>query len=82
MDGLKKYIVNKFNKKKSKNLNKFREKFKIKNIYFDWRKGIKEACKVKDSVFFITSRVKDNKKILRECCKTKKENFYRKTSIY
>ncbi len=65
-------------RKKSKNLNKFREKFKIKNIYFDWRKGIKEACKVKDSVFFITSRVKDNKKILQECCKTKKKIFIEK----
>ena len=65
-------------RKNSKNLPKFKKKYKIKNVYNNWKEGIKNAKKVKNLVFFITSRVEDNKKILKECCNTNKKIFIEK----
>ena len=74
IDAFKNYKKNIFSisstRKNSKNLLKFKKKYKIKKIYKNWKEGIQNAKRVKNLAFFITSRVEDNKKILEECCKT------------
>ena len=62
----------------SKNLNKISNHFGIKKKFNNWKEAIKYTIGLKKSAFFITSRFKDNKKILRECCKTKKKIFIEK----
>ena len=82
IDALKNYKKNIFSisstRKNSKNLLKFKKKYKIKKIYKNWKEGIQNAKRVKNLAFFITSRVEDNKKILEECCKTNKKIFIEK----
>ena len=63
----------------SKNLRKISKKYKIKNTFYDWKKSIQFSRKIKNLSFFITSRIEDNEKILKECCKTRKKIFIEKT---
>ena len=56
--------------KKSKNIKKLSKKFKIKRIYYDWVNFIKESHKNNCSIL-IAGRIKDNKKILEYCLKSK-----------
>ena len=65
-------------RKNSKNLNKISKKFGIKKKFNDWKKAVKYSSSFKDTAFFITSRVKDNKKILLSCCRTGKKIFIEK----
>ena len=67
---------------KSKNLIKFKKKYKIKKIFYNWRESISYAKKFKDTVFFITARIEDNKKILKACCKTNNKIFIEKPIFF
>ena len=73
IDAFKNYKKNIFSisstRKNSKNLLKFKKKYKIKKIYKNWKEGIKNAKKVKNLAFFITSRVEDNRKIQKNVAK-------------
>lgn len=66
----------------SKNLKKIASKFKIKTTFTNWRKSIKHYKNKENLVFFITGRIKDNKKILRECCKYKNKIFIEKPVFF
>ena len=65
-------------RKSSKNLVSISKKFNIDRVFYDWKKSIQFARKIQNSSFLITSRIKDNKKVLEECCKTKKKIFIEK----
>ena len=54
--------------KKSKNIQKLAKKFKIKKIYYDWKKFIKDIKK-NNSNILIAGRINDNEKILSKCLK-------------
>ena len=56
-------------RKKSLNLLKISRKHKIKKKFYNWNKAIDYAKKLKDCNFLITSRIKDNFKILYKCTK-------------
>ena len=62
----------------SKNLKKIANKFKINTTFTNWQKSIEYYKNKKNLIFFITGRIKDNKKILRECCKYKNKIFIEK----
>ena len=65
-------------RKGSKNLKKIAKKFKIKKVFYNWKKSLDFSKTKKNSAFFITSRIEDNEKILLECCKLKKKIFIEK----
>ena len=64
-------------RKKSKRLKILSKKHKIKK-FFDWKKSIKFAEEFNDCNFLITSRIKDNFKILKECIKKNRFIFVEK----
>lgn len=54
--------------KNSKNIFKLAKKYKIKNIFFNWKK-FTEDCYLNNCNVLIAGRIKDNKKILTYCLK-------------
>jgi len=52
--------------KKSTNVYKLAKKFKIKNIYYDWKVFIKDS-KLNNCSVLISGRISDNEKILSKC---------------
>ena len=54
--------------KKSKNIKIIAKKFSIKKIYYNWKKFISDSAK-NNSNMLIAGRIKDNRKILKECLK-------------
>ena len=56
-------------RKNSLNLTKLAKKYKIKKFFNNWKAAVEYAGKIKGCNFLVTSRIKDNKKILKECVK-------------
>ena len=56
-------------RKNSLNLAKLAKKYRIKKFFNDWKAAVEYARNIKGCNFLITSRIKDNKKILKECIK-------------
>ena len=54
-------------RKQSLNLIKLAKRYKIKKIFNDWKAAVEYAKNIKGCNFLITSRIKDNKKILKKC---------------
>ena len=54
--------------KKSRNIDKLCKKFKIKETYYNYKTFAKNAY-LKNSSVLIAGRIKDNKKVLKECLK-------------
>ena len=65
-------------RKKSKKISALSKKYKIKRKFFNWKEAIKFAEGNNNCNFLITTRIKDNYKILKECVKTNKFIFIEK----
>ena len=65
-------------RQKSKNLKKISKNHKIKKKFENWKEAIKFAKKENNCSFLITSRIKDNLKVLEECVKTNRFIFVEK----
>ncbi len=62
----------------SKNLNYLKKRFKIKKVFTNWKECINFSKKISNLSFYLTTRIEDNKKILKSCCLTKRKIFIEK----
>ena len=60
-------------RKNSRKITYFAKKFRIKNVFKNWKENIKFTAKIPNARFLITCRIQDNKKVLELCCKTGKK---------